>query len=76
MGDLGKNCDIMIQEATKILDQEEAEDNNLRAANGPKWTLLASSALNQPYRQNLKSYTDKLNMAGNQDKVTMQRFND
>ena len=40
----------MIEESSIILDQEEQEDGSLRAAHGAKWTLLASSALNQPYR--------------------------
>lgn len=76
MSDLGKNCNMMIDESSGVLDKEEQEDGALRAANGPKWTLLASTALNQPYRQNLKSYRDKLQMAANQDTVTLQRFND
>ena len=46
MGDLGKNCNMMIDEAEGILTKEEQEDGALRAANGPKWTLLASNALN------------------------------
>jgi hypothetical protein len=63
LGDLGKNCDMMIQEIEGIVNQEEQEDMNVRAILGQKCTFPPSSSLNQPYRMNTQQYRQKLGMA-------------
>ena len=50
LGDLNKNCDMMIQETEAIVNQEEQEDMNVRAILGPKCTFPPSSSLNGSYR--------------------------
>ena len=48
----------------------------LRAANGAKWTPVASPAMNSAYKQNIELYATKTDQAKTQDSMSMNKFND
>ena len=50
IGGLRHNCDLMINECEKIIDEEEQFDRGMRDAYGAAWNVLDSKGLNQPYR--------------------------
>lgn len=60
MTGLRENCNMMIDATEKELNEEENQDNHLRVANGARWTALASNTMNQPYRQNIIMYRNKI----------------
>lgn len=41
---------MMLNEARKTLNEEEEQDNGLRAANGPNWTPIPSNTMNGAYK--------------------------
>lgn len=70
------NCLMMVGEVEAQINEEEKFDNEMRAANGPKWTPLPSASMNQPYKQNIKMYMQKIEMARSQDESSQKRFNE
>lgn len=50
----------MLNEAEKILNEEEHFDANNRQMFGVKWTALPSNGMNGPYRQNIGMYRMKI----------------
>ena len=67
---------MMVGEIEKQINEEEKFDNDMRNANGPKWTPLPSAGMNQPYKQNIIMYMQKIDMARAQDESSQKRFND
>jgi hypothetical protein len=50
IGGLRHQCDLMINECEKIVDEEENFDKGMRAAYGSQWNVIDSTGLNAPYR--------------------------
>lgn len=53
----------MLAQIEGKLQKEEQEDANLRATFGAQWPLPQSSAINQPYKNNVNMYKQKLQLA-------------
>ena len=60
LGGFRENCQAMVQECEQILNQEEQADQVNRAQHGAQWTILPSAGMNQPYRQNIAMYSQKI----------------
>ena len=67
---------MMLNEARKTLNEEEEQDNGLRAANGPKWTPIPSNTMNGAYKQHIETYGQKIDQAKGQDQMSFQKFQD
>lgn len=50
----------MIADMESTLNSEEQEDNQLRQQYGPKFNRMPSPSVNQPYRQSISDYKQKL----------------
>jgi glucose-6-phosphate dehydrogenase assembly protein OpcA len=64
---MSANCSQMLSDCEEQLQKEEAFDTKMRGAHSDQWNILASSAINQPYKQNIQSYRDKIKIASHQD---------
>ena len=53
----------MLQEAERLLKEEEAQDNGFRNSLGPKWSPMPSNSMNGPYKQNIEMYWVKIKQA-------------
>ena len=56
IGGLRHNCDLMLNECEKILNEEEQFDKGMRDAYGTAWNVLDSAGLNQPYKKQVETY--------------------
>lgn len=64
----------MISQMFKILEEEEASDNQMRAQFQQKWARLPSSALTVNFRQQLHDFQQKAQIALDTDKRTEEKF--
>lgn len=73
--ELSNTCSSLINDCEMVVKEEEDVENNMRATHGAKWTVVASSSMNDPFKKNIQNYRKKVEMAVNQDKMTESKFN-
>ncbi|GMR41476.1 hypothetical protein PMAYCL1PPCAC_11671, partial [Pristionchus mayeri] len=71
---LYKRNEEIIDEAARLLKEEESSDNNLRAQFGARWTRMSSQQLTGPLLQELGKYRGILATASNADKMVKTKF--
>ncbi|GMS88817.1 hypothetical protein PENTCL1PPCAC_10992, partial [Pristionchus entomophagus] len=64
----------IIDEAARLLKEEESSDNNLRSQFGARWTRMSSQQLTGPLLQELGKYRGILATASNADKMVKTKF--
>lgn len=67
------NNDV-IAACRKIVEDEENEDTQLRNQHGTRFNRPPSSTINQPYKQSLFEYNEKMGMAVGTDTQIKQKF--
>lgn len=60
---------------SKVLDDEEAADNQMRQQYGQRWSRMPSNSINLGFRQQLKDYQSKGQVASETDKRVEEKFN-
>ncbi|GMT17146.1 hypothetical protein PFISCL1PPCAC_8443 [Pristionchus fissidentatus] len=64
----------ILDEAARLLKEEESSDNNLRTQFGTRWTRMSSQQLTGPLLQELGKYRGILATASNADKMVKTKF--
>ena len=64
----------LISNMEQTIEEEEKEDNQLRAQHGQRWTRMPSASVNGQYKQSLFDYKQKMQMAGATDAQIKQKF--
>lgn len=64
----------MIADMNRLLDEEEAQDGQLRQTHGGKWSRMPSNALNVNLKNQLFEYQLKLQAAAETDKKVEEKF--
>nr|XP_039266807.1 programmed cell death 6-interacting protein-like isoform X2 [Styela clava] len=65
----------ILTEVSRMLNEEQTTDDELRAKFGAKWTRTKSSELTVPLRQEIQKYTTIIDNAQKADKIVREKFN-
>ncbi|KAF8359647.1 alx-1 [Pristionchus pacificus] len=71
---LYKRNEEIIDEAARLLKEEQSSDDNLRTQFGSRWTRMSSQQLTGPLLQELGKYRGILATASNADKMVKTKF--
>ena len=74
IGAVRNNNHEMIQQMHKMVDEEEALDNQLRGQYREKWGRMPSQSLNVQFKTQLQDYSSKANMAESTDRQVEDKF--
>jgi len=63
-----------VYQSTKVLDEEENADKQLRASHGARWTRTPSERLTESIRAEAARYRQIIDNAVNADSIVRQRY--
>ena len=75
LGGVRENNFQMIQQMHKLLEEEEAVDNQMRSQYQQKWSRMPSASLTANFKAMLVDYSNKATVALETDKKVEEKFN-